>query len=95
MITFCRQSLGTAGQHAQKEQAAQQSVKKALAVLEAYLQTRTFLVGDAVTLADIVMYANLWLGFTMVRLCLRGAFSSAIDAPTWCACTVEMLSLPP
>ena len=60
-------------------------MKKALAVLEGYLQTRTFLVGDAMTLADIVMYAHLWLGFTMVRLCPRAALSSAVDAPTSCA----------
>lgn len=54
------------GRGVQKELAAQEAVKKALAVLDAYLQTHTFLVGNAVTLADIVMYANLHYGFTLV-----------------------------
>jgi len=47
-----------------KEAAAQQALKKALGVLDAYLKTRTYLVGDAVTLADIIVFANLWLGYT-------------------------------
>ena len=48
----------------EKEAAAQAAVKKALAALDAVLATRTFLVGDAVTLADVVGACNLWLGFT-------------------------------
>lgn len=47
-----------------KEVAAQQSMAKALGVLESYLQTRTYLVGDAVTLADIIVFSTLWPGFT-------------------------------
>mmetsp|Transcript_10552 Transcript_10552/g.31761 ORF Transcript_10552/g.31761 Transcript_10552/m.31761 type:complete len:435 (-) Transcript_10552:112-1416(-) len=47
-----------------KEDAAKEALKKALSVLEAYLQTHTYLVGNAVTLADIIMYANLHFGFT-------------------------------
>ena len=39
-------------------------MKKALAALDAVLASRTFLVGDAVTLADVVGACNLWLGFT-------------------------------
>ncbi len=61
MLTWRSEGWGV-----QKEQAAQEAVKKALAVLDAYLQTHTFLVGNAVTLADIVMYANLHHGFTLV-----------------------------
>lgn len=48
----------------EKEAAAQQAVKKALASLDAVLATKTYLVGDAVTLADVVGVCNLWLGFT-------------------------------
>ncbi len=43
-------------------------MKKALSTLEAYLQSHTFLVGDAVSLADIVAFCNLYLGFTKVRV---------------------------
>jgi elongation factor 1-gamma len=39
-------------------------VERGMAVLDAVLRERTFLVGDAVTLADIVGAASLWLGFT-------------------------------
>lgn len=48
----------------EKEAAAQSAIKKALAALDSVLATRTFLVGDAVTLADVVGACNLWLGFT-------------------------------
>ena len=43
-----------------------EAVKKALGVLDAHLAQRTFLVGHAVTLADIVAGANLFHGFTKV-----------------------------
>lgn len=47
-----------------KEAAAQAAVKKALSALDAVLASRTYLVGDHVTLADVVGACNLWLGFT-------------------------------
>ena len=50
----------------QKEDAAVEAVRTALAVLDAHLAQRTFLVGHAVTLADIVAGANLFHGFTKV-----------------------------
>ena len=50
----------------QKEDAAITSVKKALKVLDSYLLEHTFLVGESVTLADIVGASNLYLGFTLV-----------------------------
>ena len=49
---------------AEKEAAAKEALKKGLAVLDAHLATRTFLVGDAVTLADIVAACNVFLGYT-------------------------------
>ena len=49
---------------AEKEAAAKEALKKSLAILDAHLSTRTYLVGDAVTLADIVACANVFLGFT-------------------------------
>lgn len=49
---------------AEKEAAAKEALKKSLAILDAHLATRTYLVGDAVTLADIVACANVFLGFT-------------------------------
>jgi glutathione S-transferase len=50
----------------QKEEAAIEAVKKSLAVLEKHLHSRTFLVGNAVTLADIVGCCNLYYGYTKV-----------------------------
>ncbi len=43
-----------------------EAVRKALAVLDSHLAAHTFLVGHAVTLADIVAAANLYHGFTKV-----------------------------
>ena len=51
----------------QKEEAAIASVQKALKVLDGYLLEHTFLVGESVTLADIIAACNLYLGFTKVR----------------------------
>lgn len=50
----------------QKEDASVTSVKKALKVLDGYLLEHTFLVGETVTLADIVGACNIYLGMTMV-----------------------------
>lgn len=50
----------------QKEDGAIASVQKALKVLDSYLLEHTFLVGETVTLADIIAACNLYLGFTKV-----------------------------
>ena len=42
-------------------------MKTALGVLNDHLHTRTYLVGDAVTLADIIAFCNLFMGFQYVR----------------------------
>ncbi|KAL3147918.1 hypothetical protein ABBQ32_002628 [Trebouxia sp. C0010 RCD-2024] len=47
-----------------KEETAFASVQKALEVLDGYLLEHTFLVGEAVTLADIIAACNLYLGMT-------------------------------
>ena len=52
----------------QKEEKAIGSVQKALKVLDGYLLEHTFLVGEQVTLADIIAVCNLYLGYTKVRL---------------------------
>jgi elongation factor 1-gamma len=41
-------------------------LKRALGALETHLASNTYLVGDSVTLADIVMSCNLYLGFTQI-----------------------------
>jgi elongation factor 1-gamma len=41
-------------------------LKRALGALETHLASNTYLVGDSVTLADIVMSCNLYLGFTRI-----------------------------
>lgn len=50
----------------QKEEAAIAAVQKALKVLDGYLLEHTFLVGESVTLADIIAACNLYNGFTKV-----------------------------
>ena len=49
-----------------KQTAAMNSVRKSLSVLDAVLLRQTYLVGDAVTLADIIACCNLYLGFKHV-----------------------------
>ncbi|PSS29120.1 Elongation factor 1-gamma like, partial [Actinidia chinensis var. chinensis] len=46
------------------EEATISALKRALGALNMYLASNTYLVGHAVTLADIVMTCNLYLGFT-------------------------------
>ncbi|PSS02911.1 Elongation factor 1-gamma like, partial [Actinidia chinensis var. chinensis] len=46
------------------EEAAISALKRALGALNTYLASNTYLVGYAVTLADIIMTCNLYLGFT-------------------------------
>jgi elongation factor 1-gamma len=41
-------------------------LKRALGALETHLESNTYLAGDSVTLADIVMSCNLYLGFTQI-----------------------------
>ncbi|KAK1308157.1 Elongation factor 1-gamma 1 [Acorus calamus] len=48
------------------EEAAIAALKRALGALNTYLASNTYLVGHAVTLADIVMGCNLFLGFKMI-----------------------------
>lgn len=50
----------------QKEEAAIESLKKGLATLNSFLESRTYMVGDAVTLADIVLVCNEFHGMTKV-----------------------------
>ena len=47
-----------------KEKLAIEAVKKGLGALETHLQTRTYLVGDSITLADVICVCNLYQGFT-------------------------------
>ncbi|CAD5168813.1 unnamed protein product [Musa acuminata subsp. malaccensis] len=48
------------------EEAAISSLKRALGALNTHLASSTYLVGHSVTLADIVMTCNLYLGFSMI-----------------------------
>lgn len=48
------------------EEAAITALKRALIALNTHLATNTYLVGHSVTLADIVMTCNLYLGFTCI-----------------------------
>lgn len=57
----------------QAEELAISNLKRALEALNAHLASNTYLVGHAVTLADIVMACNLYPGFTGV---MTKSFSS-------------------
>lgn len=46
------------------ETKAKEKAERALAALNKFLETRTYLVGDSVTLADIVIACSLYYGFT-------------------------------
>lgn len=59
----------------QATEQAQDTVKKVLAVLNGVLATRTFLVGERVTLADISCVSNLLLLYKQVRQCACGRVS--------------------
>lgn len=51
----------------QKEEAAIAAIEKSLTGLNEYLLDRTVLVGESITLADIVSTCNLYLGMTKVK----------------------------
>ena len=52
----------------QATEQAQETVKTALCVLNEALATRTFLVGERVTLADVTCVCNMLLLYKQVRL---------------------------
>ncbi|CAN0909697.1 Elongation factor 1-gamma 2 [Linum grandiflorum] len=56
------------------EEYAISALKRALDALNSYLATTTFLVGDSVTLADIILTCNLHMGFSWI---LTKSFTSA------------------
>ena len=51
----------------QKETAAIAAVKSALSILEDHLLENTYLVKEYITLADIICWANLVIGFKQVH----------------------------
>ncbi|GMJ12609.1 hypothetical protein like AT1G09640 [Hibiscus trionum] len=50
------------------EEAAIAALKRALGALNTHLACNTYLVGHSVTLADIIMTCNLYLGFTQIMI---------------------------
>lgn len=57
----------------QREDQAIAAVRKGLSVLEAYLQTRTYLTGHRVTLADVIVSSNVYNGYTRVSAAILAA----------------------
>eukprot|EP01024_Parvocaulis_polyphysoides_P017362 TRINITY_DN1767_c0_g2_i1.p1 TRINITY_DN1767_c0_g2~~TRINITY_DN1767_c0_g2_i1.p1 ORF type:complete len:445 (-),score=82.69 TRINITY_DN1767_c0_g2_i1:181-1371(-) len=49
-----------------KEDAAKEALKRSLEALNTYLMDKTFLVGDKITLADIILTCNMYHGYTKV-----------------------------
>ncbi|KAL8116327.1 elongation factor 1-gamma-like isoform X1 [Apium graveolens] len=64
LLVWLRPRMGFAAHLRPVEEAAITALKRALGALNTHLASNTFLVGNAVTLADIVMTCNLYLGFT-------------------------------
>ena len=77
---------------AQKEDTAVTSVKKALKVLDSYLLEHTFLVGESVSLADIVGACNLYLGMTMVGFPLLASLRHLASAGACGMCDGRAIS---
>ncbi|XP_076915826.1 elongation factor 1-gamma 2-like isoform X2 [Bidens hawaiensis] len=63
LLTWLRQRIGLDSYVSLIEEASVAALKRALDALNIYLTSHTFLVGDAVTLADIIMTCNLYSGF--------------------------------
>ncbi|XP_028805064.1 elongation factor 1-gamma [Neltuma alba] len=66
IITWYRPRMGRATYLPPVEEAAISALKRALGALNTHLASNTYLVGHSVTLADIVMACNLFLGFTQL-----------------------------
>ncbi|GAB2253853.1 hypothetical protein Droror1_Dr00021662 [Drosera rotundifolia] len=66
ILTWLQPRIGRADYIKPVEEAAIAAVKRALEALNTHLASRTYLVGHAVTLADIVLTCNLQLGFTLL-----------------------------
>ncbi|KAF5191907.1 Elongation factor 1-gamma [Thalictrum thalictroides] len=63
---FYPRFVGYAIYHPQAEEAAIAGLKRALGALNTHLASNTFLVGHAVTLADVIMTCNLYVGFSHI-----------------------------
>lgn len=55
------------GKHKQRENRSKDAVNKAMSILDQYLLHNSYLVGDCITLADIVAVCNLHTGYAKVR----------------------------
>lgn len=53
-------------------------MKRALAYLNQHLNTRTFLVGERVSLADITVACSLLWAYKQVRICQCSCISAAV-----------------
>ncbi|XP_076886898.1 elongation factor 1-gamma-like [Bidens hawaiensis] len=63
LLTWLRQIIGLDNYVSSIEEASVVALRRALDALNTYLTAHTFLVGDAVSLADIIMTCNLYSGF--------------------------------
>ncbi|KAK1430185.1 hypothetical protein QVD17_12744 [Tagetes erecta] len=73
LLAWLRLRLGLDNYVSLIEEASIAALKRALSALNTYLATHTFLVGDGVTLADIIMICNLYAGF---RIMMTKTFTS-------------------
>uniref|UniRef100_A0A0A0L2P8 Elongation factor 1-gamma n=1 Tax=Cucumis sativus TaxID=3659 RepID=A0A0A0L2P8_CUCSA len=64
--TKLRPRFGYAAFHPGVEETADAALKRSFGALNSYLASNTFLVGHSVTLADIILTCNLYLGFNYI-----------------------------
>ncbi|PON83972.1 S-crystallin [Trema orientale] len=66
LVSWYRPRTGRAPYLPPAEEAAISALKRGLAALDSHLASNTYLVGHSVTLADIILTSNLYLGFTIL-----------------------------
>nr|POF03275.1 elongation factor 1-gamma [Quercus suber] len=66
ILAWCKPRIECAIYLPLAEEAALSSLKRVLDALDTYLASNTLLVGNSVTLADIVTMCNLYIGFTQL-----------------------------
>ncbi|XP_050237187.1 elongation factor 1-gamma-like [Mercurialis annua] len=68
LLAWFKPRIGRAPYLPPAEEATIAALKRALGALNTYLASNTFLVGHSVTLADIIMTCNLYLGFNRLMI---------------------------
>ena len=98
--------LGVGDRCEAKEKKAMEAVASAMRTLDAHLETHTFLVGESITLADVVAVCNMHLGFKLLfdgayrkefrnvtryfRTCVQQPFFKKVLGDKYAMCTTKL-----